>query len=375
MTFGYVGPQFTGEEDVVWKCEGAGDTASLLSLDLPTGHIAISNGCGAQEKPPAWFLKRFSNIKRAFVVGDCDKAGQLGAIGTPDQPGYARLIAGHAPECRNVVLPYPIVPRKGKDLSNWINEQRSSGKDNAAIYSELLELANQQPTVDPLENASEDQPKASASGSAGNPPQDDNAVESDFENEGDDDEADGDVSPLVVLEDDDDPHRLARVNLNIYEQASGGKLVCWNDQFWRYRAGVYRRITVEDLKAKITATIRLEFERCWRESEADRLEEEDDTGKEIESKSVLKVTTSLVSNVIAATRSMCSMPSSTTMPSWLPTGERRRYLSLNNGILDLDAIARGEEPEKWLLPHSPDWFSSVKAPYDFDPKAKPICTK
>lgn len=46
----------------------------------------------------------------------------------------------------------------------------------------------------------------------------------------------------------------------------------------------------------------------------------------------------------------------------------RRMLALDNGLLDLSALAEGEKPE--LLPHDPDWFSTSVLPYGYDAKAK-----
>jgi phage/plasmid-associated DNA primase len=48
---------------------------------------------------------------------------------------------------------------------------------------------------------------------------------------------------------------------------------------------------------------------------------------------------------------------------------RRNYISMENGILDIDAVLAGAEASACLLPHSPQWFSLVSVPYAFNSDA------
>jgi putative DNA primase/helicase len=51
----------------------------------------------------------------------------------------------------------------------------------------------------------------------------------------------------------------------------------------------------------------------------------------------------------------------TRIPSWLPDRSQPKIIAFRNTLLDLDTGER--------LPHTPDWFSSVCLPFDYDPAA------
>lgn len=169
----------------------------------------------------------------------------------------------------------------------------------------------------------------------------------------------GNKDPGWVKEAEDDPQRLARANLKTYEEGHNGKLVYWRDEWWKWKAGKYRRIEASELRAKVWQAVRSEFERCWRE----RIKSGDD-------KPVRKVTKSLVSNVIGAMESMCCIPSSIPMPCWMPDRSQPHYVSSVNGILDLDAVFKKRPLEEWMIEHSSEWFSAFRLDYAFDPNAE-----
>jgi putative DNA primase/helicase len=86
---------------------------------------------------------------------------------------------------------------------------------------------------------------------------------------------------------------------------------------------------------------------------------------------VQKVTKTLVTNTIDAMASMTVISSSTDQMTWIGNSgrERRPYVALQNGILDLEkALADNEDDDEstCMVPHSPDWFSSICLPYSFD---------
>ncbi|MFG0261005.1 MAG: hypothetical protein ACF788_01245 [Novipirellula sp. JB048] len=155
MAFGFVG-NFTGEESVIWKTEGLTDALALMSLGLPEGHTAVCNACGAGEttgKDGEWFLERMAG-KEVFVIHDCDKPGQEGAI-RPEAKGkrwrgWAKEIGRYASAVRNIVLPYPIEEKHGKDLRDWIGERQAEGKSGPEIYAELLAFARGLPVIEKL---------------------------------------------------------------------------------------------------------------------------------------------------------------------------------------------------------------------------------
>lgn len=170
------------------------------------------------------------------------------------------------------------------------------------------------------------------------------------------------------IEADDDPHRLARVNLARYTtHIAGATIRYWRDEWytWKPSRGCYRKIGVEELRAKITASVKSEFDRI-------NLEKQKNPDNDAVPKSQ-KVTKTLVTNVLDATKSDCIVPSSVEMMTWLDGKERHRknYVAMTNGILDLDRLLTDESAElsDVLLPHSPQWFSTVRLPYSFDPNA------
>lgn len=303
----------------IWKTEGPSDLLALLSLDLPAGHIGFCNACGAKEDPFGlpWMIDAFAG-RVAYVIHDCDRPGQEGAVGVPRsdgqvRPGWATAIATKATECRNVVLPYTVSETHGKDLRDWIRDGHA--------YQDLLDLAASAP---PFTTTT--------------------------------------AQPLPI-EAEDDPHRLARVNLQRYARHhDGATLRYWRDEWytWKPSRGCYRKISEKELRAKVTAAIKEEFDQLSVQAQMDG--EDNTTAK--------KVTSSLVTNVVAATSGMVVVGDNVEQMTWIDglLRERKNYIAMRNGILDIDALMNDQA--NCLLPHSPNWFSEVCLPYDFDQNAE-----
>jgi P4 family phage/plasmid primase-like protien len=335
---------------LTWKVEGPTDLLSLLSLpDLPATVAAITNANGAGEQPPAWIIELFEGGPAA-VCHDADEPGQKGAIGYRDSqgrqqhPGWAPAIAVHATECRNVVLPFPIGPTHGKDLRDFL---KGDGESPPKTYADLLAL---------VEAAS---PVAKADLSVEPPPR-------------------------QAIEEDDDPHRLARVNLASYAaQADGATIRYWREEWftWKPSRACYRKIDPDELRAKVTASVKREFDRQWAEEmaeyEAWRKSAEYDPDEDKGPPKTRRVKRDLVANVLAATASLTCIPSSVELMTWLgndehglPIRERRPYIAMLNGLINLDKLLADADEDECILPHSPAWFSTVRLPYAFDPVAK-----
>jgi len=176
----------------------------------------------------------------------------------------------------------------------------------------------------------------------------------------------------AALESDDDPHRLARINLARYATLEeGGSLRYWRDEWytWKLSRGCYRKIGIEELRAKVSQSIKAEFDRINIE------QQENPKGDEVPR--AQKVTKALVTNVVDAMKSITIIPSSVEQMSWLSGGlrERLNYVAMRNGILNLDRLINDDDADfdDVMLPHSPDWFSTVRLPYDFDPEA--VCPR
>lgn len=308
----------------IFKTEGPTDLLALISLGLNEGESACCNVHGCKEDPAKipWLSSIFEG-QDVVVIHDADKDGQDGATQVGQRPGWAKHLAGFSASCRNVQLPYPIAPSKGKDLRDWISEGHTRADLDALIAAtESLECGKRE---------------------------------------------------FTVIESDDDPHRLARVNLEQYAASRGGRtLRYWRDEWYVWKGSRYLKISEKELRSKITQFIRKEFERInleaqaeyeeWRRS--DKYDEDRDKGPP----KIQKVTQQLVSGVLQATAGMVVISSDTELGTWLPTGERRNYISMKNGILDVDRLLANEDD--CMLENSPDWFSMASLPYDFDPEAK-----
>jgi P4 family phage/plasmid primase-like protien len=378
---------------IVWKTEGPTDLLALISLGLPEGHTARSNLFGADEDPLGFAADGTSKEPMlhdlrgciVYVVHDCDMGGQNGATKFITKNGRTRLgwahaIAKYADEVRNVVLPYPIVERDGKDLRDWINDRlavhyplhaHESPEDKerlarAAVYRELVELAESMPVV----------PNPDPTGSM--------IVSDVADNFQEGEPSDAAEDSGLMLESIDDPHRLARLNLKLYRDGHGRDLKYWDSCWYRYKIGRYEKITEDYLRARVTQTIKQEFDRVWVEEtkeyeawkKSDRYDAERDKG----APTVRKVSVSLIRNVIEITKAECVLPSSVEMPCWLEDRSQPHLLAMRNGLLDLDRLesvalslnAETDESEvhdeletSLLRDHSPNWFSTFCLDYDY----------
>lgn len=304
-------PRRSDRSRPLWKTEGPTDLLALLTAAPGTDAFTTANG--SKEEPSPWMVEAVTD-RTIYIVHDADEPGQEGATWIPEsdgrrKPGWAPHLAKTAQEVRNVTLPFPLEKTHGQDIRDYFT--------GGSTFADLLERAQSAEVF-----------------------------------KAEDTKAEVDA---YINEDDDDPQRLARINLKNYQDNHGGRLIYWRDEWWKWKAGSYRRIDGSELKAKVWAAIRAEFERCWKASNGQR--------------KVQKVTRPIVSNVIGAMESIAAIPSSIQMPCWIPTREQRHYIAMENGILDLDAVFDGKEAAQCLREHSPDWFSSFRLDYRFDPEA------
>lgn len=372
---------------VCWKVEGFPDAAAIRSLleafpdELRPKHAVTTNIYGAGESPtkPAAleYCERIAQAAEVFIVHDCDQPGQSGAtwsIGPNGRkrPGWGPVIAAFGATVRNVVLPFPVEKTSGPDVRDWISDRRAEGLDDQEIYAELLAMARAGEVQIP---ADVKKPRSAARGeitttkatataaeygqSAGGELTLHGSNSASFTPTGRDD----------VDEAEDDHTRLARLNLEYYSEFSGGKLIFWRDEFWKWRSGVWKPLSDNDLQAKLFKVIRLEFERTWKIAEDARIQQEMETGKSIKPKKVRNVSTRLVRDVVTALRSLVAVSASVEMPCYLPDRRKRNWVSMANGLLDLEAVLGGDY-EGSLKKHTHEWFSALKLDYPFDPEAQ-----
>jgi P4 family phage/plasmid primase-like protien len=168
-----------------------------------------------------------------------------------------------------------------------------------------------------------------------------------------------------AVEADDDPHRLARVNLEHYNTRTDGRtLAYWRGEWYSWKRNAYRKIDKEELRAKLSVAIKAEFDRLNVEQQAMAAERGRDDAGPIVSQ---KVTMALVSNVMQATSGMTCVSAEIEPNTWMPDKSRRHCVSMANGLVDIDTVLA--DRDDYLQPNTPQWFSMVSLPYAFDPAA------
>jgi P4 family phage/plasmid primase-like protien len=311
------------------KFEGDSDLlVALPLLTLEDSWIAWTNNDGARSTHVFdWLIGLLSplGIKESIVIHDRDKAGELGAV------ECAKHLSQMSPT-KIIKLPFDYQEKKGPDFRDYIN----AGNDK----TELLELiANTEVGISDVKPIPVNEMIATSSGEA---------VTSDCEIE----------SPA-------DPHRLARINIESYRDQSGGELRYYKNSWYKWRVGKWQNIADSDLRAKISVSIRKQFEAdqkheyaIWEES----LKEGEPPPK------IRHVTRNLVNNVIAAMEGMCIVPSSIEMPTWLDDRQSKPYIAFENGLLDYDKLFANHEDA--MKPPSHLWFSLSTIPYFLDVNAR-----
>lgn len=347
---GWIGTDRPTEPKVGWKTEGPSCLLALISLGLPEGHFASCNLFGAEEDPATspWMLERYRDVPEVFNVHDCDKAGQSGALfvsnGTKTRPGWCPAIATVAGRVRNFALPYPMKESHGQDLRDLIIQRTAANEHRDEVYQQLIESARRGDKIDPVAlKAAPEKPLK-------------NVTVDDYEKES-----------------IDDPHRLARLNLEKYHQKHKRALKYWKQTWYSWRDGVYEELSEDVFSARLNASIKAEFDAAyqdeldkyitWRTSK--HYSEDKDRGPP----KVRKVTTSLVRNVMDATKSMVALKQSQQMHAWIESDEKGWCMSTKNGILNITNAVSSDDISisKILNSHTPDWFSTAKLGFNFDP--------
>jgi putative DNA primase/helicase len=333
------------------KVEGPSDLAAIHSLaDLPPDVAPITNANGAGELPKPWMVETIAGSeasrREALICHDADKPGQRGAAGWKDERGRfhdgwaQRLTAGGCASVGNLTLPYEVAEHHGRDLRDYLAE----GNGWAAV----LALPRADVKASPPGGGINGDGSPTGENSPGQPGQ--------------------------AIEADNDPHRLARINLKKYDElTNGGKIVRWRGKWytWKPGRGCYSRIDEDELRARIVATIKQEFDRL---NLADA-EQAIADGKE--PPKALRVTRTLVTDVVHATASLTMLKSSLEPNSWIdppnpladPT-DRPHMIAMKNGLLDLGLLILGEKIDDCLQPLTPNWFSFVRLPYGIDAQAR-----
>jgi P4 family phage/plasmid primase-like protien len=195
-------------------------------------------------------------------------------------------------------------------------------------------------------------------------------------------EASTDVPVLAT-----DPSRLAR---QIKAKRAG---FFWKGAFWSYTGTHYEEMPAGELEAEVFAQIKEIFDQDYRDGLADR-QARGLTGQADYEKFVTEmcrrhnlvprkrghhvakeVSTHLVSQAIAALAAgKGTLSHRTPLFGQISDNRQPNLLAVQGGLLDLgpmlEAAEKGQTPLPLpVKPHTPDWFSPVCLPYDYDPAA------
>lgn len=195
------------------------------------------------------------------------------------------------------------------------------------------------------------------------------------------------VTPMEAHEDDDDPHRLAKLVLKEFGERDGLALLRrWCDCWLHYRDAAYRDLADKEADGIITRIIKAEFDRInlqaqrqHQRKEAERRAESDKGGKEFKPTrppEVQHVTTKLVADVRNALASEARLSGQILPPAWLTARDGDRpvteLLVCRNGLINLPVLLGGGTD--YLIECTPRFFNRNALDYDFDLGATAPCS-
>jgi P4 family phage/plasmid primase-like protien len=304
---------------VVWKVEGVTDQLALSQTipgDQRAAHAVLTNPFGSTENPKRQLLEVFKG-KLAVIIHDPDDAGEKGS------KKWAAAIAEIADQTHVVRLP------GGCDLREWL----AAG----GTFNQLRSFARGSEIVTRAASKESDQP-------------------------GESDEAE------EVEEEDDDHIRLAK--LFIRQRAKRFLIQDGCPHTWRGNAW-HRAQSLGDLRSTALRFIVQEFDRLAIEKvEASKKKDEELPKRK-------RINAQLLGSVLVMIKSLASISAEIEYGSMLQREEdgsvgdarRRQLISFENGLLDLDDLLENDSKVE-LKSHTPDWWSLVHVPYEYDPEAK-----
>lgn len=155
-----------------------------------------------------------------------------------------------------------------------------------------------------------------------------------------------------------DPDHIAQGLLNTQfifdpgdETLKGGAFTLrwWRSDFYRWLAGCWRRLADAEIKRTVAEYV---------QDLNDRAPKQDQ----------ISISTNRVNNVLLNLTGRIGIPESIELDSWPAGREENAFhtIAVANGLLMLNP--EGGAP--MLVPHTPDWFSTTKLPYDYNGEAK-----
>jgi len=312
-------PEFLAADPAkpVLICEGEKDTDRVRSL----GALAVCNPGGAKKWQDDFSVALAG--RNVYLLCHNDEAGRNHC------DLVASSLAGKAASIH--VVQFLELPEHG-DVSDWLGPDTANPLHTP---SELVARLESAPLYDP------DQPLS-----------------------------DNSSSPPQANESDNDPHRLARLFVSQNTFADLPTIRFWRGVWYRWHDGYYDPMDPEEMRCRVVATMKVEFDRINHEKVKNHIpKDEDDLPPQ-----VTPVTVTAVGNVLQALRSQCLLPTAIEPPCILPSEVHgspqaaKHLISLRNGVLDLRKFL--DDADDVLLPHSPTLFTLAALPIDFDPNAE-----
>ena len=160
-----------------------------------------------------------------------------------------------------------------------------------------------------------------------------------------------------------DPHYLAREFLDTFKHESRPGIAFFREKFWTWETTHWHELPDAEIDARSNRFAKRKIDEIY------ALLYSGPPADEKERPKAPKITAALVANIRQALAGNVLIPVDTPMPSWIgaPADARQDLIALDNGLLDVAALFRGDA--KCLLLHTPDWFSPIRFSYPFDPKA------
>jgi P4 family phage/plasmid primase-like protien len=151
-----------------------------------------------------------------------------------------------------------------------------------------------------------------------------------------------------------DPFKLGRNYVWKHETDSQKRktLRFYRSEWWRWAEGRYKVVSREYLSAELTMAIK---------REVDATQIMDGHGN------AYKVTGGIVSNVLNAMEAMLILEEGKDQPFMIESEQQTEFIALKNGLLSVDQLG---SDRTYLQPHTPNWFSPVALPYEFDKNAQ-----
>src|SRR5262249_50571963 len=175
------------------------------------------------------------------------------------------------------------------------------------------------------------------------------------------------INPAIG-EESDAAHRLARKCIEGVDEVECQRLICHNEDWLFWEHGAYRRRPSAEMKSWVCGQVKRQFDDYFRLDYAsyEVRRQEGTLGKDEKPPVTMKVPEQLVRNVTGALASMVTVPGSIEPPAWLDfrrEPDPADLLVCRNGIVDIRAWAKGRP---CLMPPTPDLFTRVALPFDFN---------